>query len=94
MEYDILKMGKKGVNWANNIQEYQHILNNGPKEVLAYKTPFEIYFARKCHSKQSAVEEVDVAAKASMYEPTDQDRREQKCFSCTATSTGCYKTML
>ena len=26
MEYDILKMGKKGVNWANNIQEYQHIL--------------------------------------------------------------------
>ena len=37
---------------------------------------FEINFARKCHSKQSAVEEVDVAAKASMYELTDKDRRE------------------
>ena len=37
MEYDILKMGKKGVNWRNNIQEYQHILNNDPKRCWAIK---------------------------------------------------------
>lgn len=37
MEYDILKMGKKGVNWGNNIQEYQHILNNDPKRCWAIK---------------------------------------------------------
>ena len=42
MEYDILKMRKKGVNWANNIQEYQHILNNDPKEVLGYKTIYNV----------------------------------------------------
>ena len=46
--------------------------------MLGYKTPFGIYFARKCHSKQSAIEEVDVAAKASMYEPADKDRRERR----------------
>lgn len=46
--------------------------------MLGYKTPFEIYFGRKYHSKQSAIEEVDVAAKASMYEPTDKDRRERR----------------
>ena len=38
MEYDILKMGKEGVNWAKMLPEYQTVLNNDP---------FEIYFARE-----------------------------------------------
>ena len=40
-------MGKKGLNWAKALPEYQKILNEEPKEVLKYKSPFEVYFARK-----------------------------------------------
>lgn len=47
MEYDLLKMGKKGLNWAKALPDYQRILNEDPKEVLKYKSPFEVYFARK-----------------------------------------------
>ena len=50
MEYDLNKMGRTGVNWVKQLPLYQQILNNDPKEVIAYKTPFEIYFARKCNN--------------------------------------------
>ena len=50
MEYDLQKIGQDGVNWAKQLPLYQKILNNDPKEVMAYKTPFEIYFARKCNA--------------------------------------------
>ena len=56
MEYDLLKMGKKGVNWAKALPEYQNILND-PKEVLQYKSPFQIYFARKsCNNQNRSLE--------------------------------------
>ena len=44
MEYDLRKIGQDGVERAKQLPLYQRILNN--KEVIAYKTPFEIYFAR------------------------------------------------
>ena len=50
IEYDLSKLGQDGVNWAKQLPTYQRILNNDPKEVIAHKTPFEIYFARKCHN--------------------------------------------
>ena len=39
-------MGQDGVNWAKQLPLYHRILNNDPQGVIAYKTPFEIYFAR------------------------------------------------
>mgnify|MGYP001795616374 CR=1 FL=1 len=54
MEYNILKMDKEGVSWAKMLPEYQTVLNNDPKEVLGYKTPFEIYFSRKFNAKSSS----------------------------------------
>ena len=45
MEYDLQKIGQDGVKRAKQLPLYQRILNNDPKEVIAYKTPFEIYFA-------------------------------------------------
>ena len=50
MEYDLQKIGQDGVHWAKQLPLYQRILNNDPKEVIAYKTTFEIYFARKCNA--------------------------------------------
>ena len=45
MEYDLQKMGQDGVNWAKQLPLYQRILNDDPKEVIAHKTPFEIFYA-------------------------------------------------
>ena len=50
MEYDLRKIGQDGVERAKQLPLYQRILNNDPKEVIAYKTPFEIYFARNCNA--------------------------------------------
>lgn len=33
IDYDFLKMGRKGVNWEENLSNYQRILNEDPKEV-------------------------------------------------------------
>ena len=52
MEYDLQKTGEDSVNWAKQLPLYHRILNNDPKEVMAYKTPFEIYFARKCNASR------------------------------------------
>ena len=61
MKYDIIQMDSKGVNWVQKLPNYQRILNEAPKEVSAYKTPFEVYFARKCHSYNTAMTDEEVA---------------------------------
>ena len=43
----LVTLGKKGVNWAANLDDYNRILNNKCKEELSWKTPFEIYYGRK-----------------------------------------------
>ncbi|KAL9956158.1 hypothetical protein ACROYT_G037599 [Oculina patagonica] len=40
-------MKKAGVNWAKSLPEYERALNLDPKEELAWKSPFEIYYERK-----------------------------------------------
>ncbi|KAL9983848.1 hypothetical protein ACROYT_G006088 [Oculina patagonica] len=45
--YDFINLGKKGVNWASNLDAYNRILNEESKEELGWKSPFEVYFGRK-----------------------------------------------
>ena len=47
--YDLVSIGKKGVNWAANLEDYYCILNEECKEGLgwSWKSPFEIYYGRK-----------------------------------------------
>ena len=40
-------MKKAGVNWVKALPSYTEALNQDPKEELAWKSPFEIYFGRK-----------------------------------------------
>ena len=72
-------MGKKGLNWAKALPEYQRILNEDPKEVLKYKSPFEVYFARKpsCHHNQESEDLIteEVVANVAKCNPTDADRK-------------------
>ena len=60
MEYDFVQIGAKGVNWAQSLPSYQYILNKDLKEVLAYKTRFEVYFARKCNTYNTAMTDEEV----------------------------------
>lgn len=73
MEYDFIQMGAKGVNRAESLPNYQRILNEDPKEVLAYKTPFEVYFARHCNSYNTAMTDEEVVEN----NPSEGDRRRR-----------------
>jgi hypothetical protein len=83
MEYDLLKMEKKGLNWAKALPQYQKILNEDPKEVLRYKSPFEIYFARKpCNNHNRDLESQDIisdelAATNANCKLADKDRKHR-----------------
>ena len=47
--YDIVSLGKKEVNWAANLEDYNRILNEECKEELGWRSPFEIYYGRKSY---------------------------------------------
>ena len=47
LTYDFLAMKKSGVNWVTALSNYAEALNQDPKEELAWKSPFDIYFGRK-----------------------------------------------
>ncbi|XP_022806163.1 KRAB-A domain-containing protein 2-like [Stylophora pistillata] len=77
MEYDFQKMSQDGVNWAKQLPLYQRILNNDPKEVIAYKTPFEIYFARKCNAFRESRLQDEFLPSAGRVHPTKKDRNRR-----------------
>ena len=45
--YDPVTLGRKGINWAANFDNYNWILNDESKEERGWRTPFEIYYGRK-----------------------------------------------
>lgn len=68
MEYDLIKIG---------LPTYQRILSNDPKEVLSYKTPFEVYFARKCTSRKTSETDDELVASVGRINPTAADQRRR-----------------
>ena len=73
MEYDLRKIGQDGVKRAKQLPLYQRILNNDPKEVIAYKTPFEIYFARNCNAFRESRLQDEILPSAGRVRPTKND---------------------
>ena len=45
--YNLVSVGKKGVNWVANLEDYNRILNEECKEELGWRSPFEIYHGQK-----------------------------------------------
>lgn len=45
--YDLVFLGKKGVNWVANFEDYNRILNEECKEEFGWRFFFEIYYGRK-----------------------------------------------
>ena len=74
MEYDLQKIGQDGVKRAKQLPLYQRILNNDPKEVIAHKTPFEIYFARSCNTFRESRSQDEILPSAGRAPPTKNDR--------------------
>ena len=77
MEYDLRKIGQDGVERAKQLPLYQRILNNDPKEVIAYKTPFEIYFARNCNAFRESRLQDEILPSAGRVRPTNNDRNRR-----------------
>ena len=50
IHYDMVKLNSKGVNWVKNLPRYATILNEGAREELGWKSPFEIYYGRKSNA--------------------------------------------
>ena len=73
MEYNLQKIGQYGVKWEKQLPLYQRILNNDPKEVIAYKTPFEIYFARNCNAFIESRLQDEILPSAERVRPTKND---------------------
>ena len=74
MEYDLQKIGQDGVKRAKQLPLYQRILNNDPKEVIAYKTSFQIYFARSCNAFRENRSQDEILPSAGRAPPTKNDR--------------------
>ena len=45
--YDLVKQGRKGVNWVKNSLEYSKCLNNDKREELGWRSAFEVYYETK-----------------------------------------------
>lgn len=45
--YDLVTCQRNGVNWVKHLQSYSRVLNEDPKEVLSWMSPFEVYYGRK-----------------------------------------------
>lgn len=42
-------LAKTSVNWVKSLPKYAQILNNDPKRILGYKSPFQVFFGRDNH---------------------------------------------
>ena len=45
LKFDIMNY-EYGLNWVENLPEYQKVYNKSPHSSLGFLTPFEVYFGR------------------------------------------------
>ena len=69
------------VKWVRTVSTGQNklllinFLNIDPKEVIAHKTPFEIYFARKCNKLRESGLQEECLPSPGKIRPTENDRK-------------------
>ena len=81
MAYDFMKMTKKGVNWVKQLPIYQRILNEDPKEVLKYRTAFQVHYARKpvLHIHKTGLINEELLANAGKCHPIESAALNMLC---------------
>lgn len=48
--YDLVQYQKGGVNWVKHLPIYAKVMNDDPKEVLSWMSPFQVYYERQSHA--------------------------------------------
>ena len=54
IHYDMIKLGKKGVNWVQNLPNYMWVLSRLVREELSWKSSFEVCYGRIPNNIQNA----------------------------------------
>ena len=77
--YDLL-MEESGTNWAKQLPQYERLLNDTPKKVLGWWTPFDVFYGRsKAGSLGNECEKIrNEAAKATRKEAENSIRASVK----------------
>ncbi|KAH3754326.1 hypothetical protein DPMN_188993 [Dreissena polymorpha] len=63
IRYDMMKKARTGYNWVESLEDVAAAMNRQPKEVLAYQTPFNIYFGRYVDVNESRKKASDASAR-------------------------------
>ena len=81
MAYDFMKITKKGVNWVKQLPIYHRILNEDPKEVLKYRTAFQVHYARKpvLHIHKTGLINEELLANAGKCHPIESAALNMLC---------------
>lgn len=75
MSYDLLRMSSKDMSWMKELPIYQRVLNEEPKEVLKYKSSFQVYYARRPVSSKTDVTNDGLLANAGKsHSEADRNR--------------------
>ena len=48
--FDLLHLSRVGINWVNQLREYQKLLNEEPMEILGNRSPFEVFYGRESNA--------------------------------------------
>lgn len=69
IKYDILSSVGKQFSWVRNLHAYETEINDSPKAVLGWQTPFEVFFGRsKFDARNNDTKKIrDRAAKATTH---------------------------
>ena len=91
MTYNFLKMPNKGVNWMKELPIYQRVLNEEPKEVLKYKSAFQVYYVRKPVSSKTEVMNDELLTNTGKGH-SEADRRRHSKNASTIRKDACAAT--
>ena len=88
INYDMIKLRKKGVNWVQNLPSYMRVLNEYSREELSWKSPFEVYYGRMPNNIQNVgryiTKQVIVEERITDYRQPEICRKEKKKLKSNA----------
>lgn len=74
--YDMIRNRHARLNWASNLPEYESKLNQAPKSVLGWQSPFNVFYGREYHAYHNRKK-----SKTSIYRKVFKaSQRHQKAY--------------
>ena len=79
IRYEEQKHGRSGYNWVVNLGKIVSAINNQPKEVLGYQTPFVVYYARGKSSADKIRKKAAEASERCLKRAYSQHLKKNSC---------------